>query len=180
MDQENITTEEKELQEALLLVPEEVQEFMWSDAFEYILDAGEKVIPLSKDEKDKTRQTAYDLLLQMTTMEKAAEKLVAGGIDKEKTIKILYFIDTEILTRAKNLIENENDINAQIEELNKVEAPSPMQAMASIQERLTKPTTVAPITRDYSVTRSLEQNTPKVESAPRPPSMDIYREVPDK
>ena len=35
MDQDNITTEEKELQEALLLVPEEVQEFMWSDAFEY-------------------------------------------------------------------------------------------------------------------------------------------------
>ena len=100
MDQENITTEEKELQEALLLVPEEVQEFMWSDAFEYILDAGEKVIPLSKEEKDTTRQTAYDLLLQMTTMEKAGEKLVAGGLDKEKTIQILYFIDTVILTRA--------------------------------------------------------------------------------
>lgn len=180
MDQDNITTEEKELQEALLLVPEEVQDFMWSDAFEYILDAGEKVIPLSTEEKELTRQTAYDLLLQTTTIEKAGEKFVEGGMEKEKAVKILYFIDTEILKRARNIMQYEDDINAQIADLDKVEAPSPMQAMANIQERLTKPMTVAPITRDYSITHVPQPITPKVDVAPASSSMDIYREVPDK
>jgi hypothetical protein len=173
------TTEEKDFEEALLLVPEEVQDFMWSDAFEYILDTAEKVIPLSKDEKDSMRRAAYDLLINLSDIETTGERLVSGGIDKEKVVKILYIIDTEILAAAKNIMEYEDDITNQISKLNEGSAPSPMQALASIQERLTKSSTVAPITRDYSVTRATEV-AQKTDSAPKAPSMDIYREIPEE
>ncbi|MEK7227955.1 MAG: hypothetical protein AAB681_01200, partial [Patescibacteria group bacterium] len=57
-------------------------------------------------------------------------------------------------------------------------APSPIQALASIKERLSQTSSIAPTKRDYSVERietppSSPQSTPK-------PIFDIYREPPVK
>lgn len=71
------------------------------------------------------------------------------------------------------------DIKSTTKKENEADAPSPAEALANIQERLAKPSMVAPITRDYSVNRSTETPTNKT-PAPRAPSMDIYRESPDK
>ncbi len=178
MDPDIISTEEKELQEALLNTPEEVQSFMWSDAFGYIIDTAEKVIPLSKEEKSDMKIAAYKILLRTSTMEKTGEEMVQKGIDKEKVLKILYIIDTQIVTGAKNIMSYTDEENTTTES-GEVLAPSPIQAMAMIKDRLTGPSSIAPTKRDYSAEKVAE---PAISSAPTTSirNIDPYRELPEK
>ncbi|HRH24813.1 MAG TPA: hypothetical protein PLQ20_00540 [Candidatus Paceibacterota bacterium] len=177
MDQEIITNEEKDFQEALTLVPEEVQDFMWGDAFEYILDVAQKIIPLNNDEREEMRRSAYSLLLRTSSMLDESSRLEKAGITPEKIIKILFTIDKEIITTAKNLVAQHEEIveveNSE-EEL-KIEV-SPAQALASIKERLSSPSTVAPITRDHSFSK----NESVVEKVVEKPKIDPYRELPSE
>jgi hypothetical protein len=183
MDQDIISTEEKELQEALLNIPEEVRSFIWSDAFGYIIDTAEKVIPLSKEEKTSMKLAAYKILLRTSTMEKLGEEMVQEGIDKEKVLKILYIIDTQIVTTAKNIIENSTEEEDQRpspeSNTDSTQAPSPIQAMAMIKDRLTGPSSIAPTKRDYSAEKVAD---PTVTSTPTTSirSIDPYRELPEK
>jgi hypothetical protein len=77
-----------------------------------------------------------------------------------------------------NTIENiKKDILRFIEEQKtKRNIISPTQALANIQERLSEAKIIAPSKRDYSVEKI---NTPQQET-PKAPSIDPYRELPEK
>lgn len=148
--------------------------------FGLLLKIDELIINLgNKKSLEEVVKTTIDgeLTLFLTNLhseKELFENLEQGlSLELEKdTVKSIIEEVEKFISPLKNLVE------AKKEEATK--APSPAQVLANIQERLTKPTTVAPITRDYSVTRSPESSTPKVDASPRTPSMDIYREVPDK
>jgi hypothetical protein len=182
MDENEVTTEEKELQDALLLVPEEVQDFMWSDAFQFILDTAEKVILLSKEERASMQRAAYNLLLQMTNMEKVAAEMTSEGIDKEKVVKMLYVIENEILIGSKNIMSEAEEENAAIteapEQSSALKAPSPVEALAMIKDRLSKPNTITPTKRDYSNEIVAEPTTSEAPTNIK--SIDPYRELPSE
>ncbi len=95
------TTEESSIDEALAGIPTEVVDFMWSDAFNLLLDALSKTLTLSEEQKQMIRGHIEDLLMQTTTMEAVAEALLQAGISEEITAKILYAIDAEFISRAE-------------------------------------------------------------------------------
>lgn len=192
----NKTTEEIEFEEALSRVPEEIQDFMWSDAFEYILTIAQKAIHLNDEEKKSMRLAAYNLLLRISNMDKEARGMLAEGIEPEKITKILYIIHTQILTAAKNIMnyytenepleEEQSTIDLSLLEIegpkktNTVEAPSPADILARLNEKLKKPTAIAPITthtdtvtegKSPKPVHPTNSNTPKV--------FDPYREIPE-
>jgi hypothetical protein len=166
--------------EALNSTPTDVRDFMWSDAFEFILKAIGDTYKLNDNQRDVVKRVTMETLVGTITPVSRQIRLSDVGITGELQDNILEAINEEIVSRALGQIELYNELNE--EEKEEVEQEkkdvSPAQALANIQERLTKPSVVAPITRDYSVSRSAET---KIEpEAPRTPSIDIYREVPEK
>lgn len=184
MNEEEINTieEEDEYLETLESVPEEVRKFLWSDAFTTIVKAISSAHRLTPDQEVVLRDVAIKTLIGDTTPIARRSELGDAGISGDLQESILDAINEELISRAifqveeyKNLNIDENPTREQ-----GISAPSPAQALANIKERLTKPSTVAPITRDYSVTRSPDSSLPKVDPSTRAPSMDIYREIPEK
>lgn len=170
MNEDDIKKEEQDLEDDIFLVPEEVQDFVWSDAFDAFFDIAEKVIPLSPEEKKFMKLASYDIVLRNIPFEDAGKWLLERNIEKEKVVKMLYIIETELLKYVKAFIEEETE-----EELPEaVSTPSPKEALMSIQERLSKPSAIAPIKRDYSLDK------PASEAPVSKPSFDIYREIPEK
>ncbi len=177
-------------------VPEEVVDFLCSTEYKDKVGKLSDMFYLSEDNKRLLDGCIAGLLTQ-TMSDDEVNNILRGVISTPELVESLRKeIDKEFIVSAYSSVRmsleedeleeslektitslNQND---NIEESKKVEAPSPMQALANIQERLTKPSTIAPITRDYSVTRPVETNIPKADTIPRAPSLDIYREAPDK
>ncbi|MEK7106296.1 MAG: hypothetical protein AAB895_02980 [Patescibacteria group bacterium] len=172
---------------ALDNTPEEVRNFIWSEAFKLILKAIGDTYRLNDEQRDVVRRVTIETLIGNITPIARQIRLSDVGMTGELQDNILEAINDEVISRALVQIELTNQEESQAQELEQesksgpsenMSAPSPAQALANIQERLTKPSTVAPITRDYSVSRNTE-STPKDESSSRAPSMDIYREIPE-
>lgn len=198
MDEDKITTTDTDFSddyaEALDATPKEVRMFIWSEAFNLILTAIAETYHLSESQKEAMKRVAIETLIGTITPISRQIKLSDAGITNELQDKVLEAINEEIVSRALAQVELYNELNEEQPEeapvktgpseiatptVKTVDAPSPAEVLASLQDRLTKPSTVAPITRDYSVTRSTPA-TKIIEEAPRSPSMDIYREAPEK
>lgn len=172
MNEEEIKKEEQDLEDDVFLVPDEIKDFVSSDAFEGIFDIAAQVIPLSEGERKLMKLAAYDVVLRNKALDEAGRWLIESGVEKEKTIKMLYLIETEVLKYVDIALDKE-DIRDEVQE--NTNAPSPTEALLSIQERLSKPTAIAPIKRDYSLEKPAANSTPA-----QKPTFDIYREVPEK
>jgi hypothetical protein len=175
--------------EALESTPIEVRSFMWSDTFSVILNTISDVYRLNDNQRDVLKSVVMETLVGTITPISRQIKLSDVGITGELQDKVLQSISQEILSRAIVEIDNglatEEDSFFNTENIGsataEVQAPSPLQALNSIQERLTKPTTVAPITtRDYSINKSEQSTTTHTEMSPKPKIMDIYRELPEQ
>ncbi len=197
MDEDKITTTDIEFSddyaEALDATPKEVRMFMWSEAFKLILTAVAETYHLTEAQKEVVKRVTMETLVGTITPISRQIKLSDAGITNELQDKILDAINDEIVSRALVQVELYNELNQEQPEEDRVktgpsetanpaaktiDAPSPADVLASLQDRLTKPSTVAPITRDYSVNRA--SPIAKTEEAPRSPSIDIYREAPEK
>jgi|GEM_PF-3423999 len=195
MDINNTQIEENNFQEALDAMPEEVRDYMWSPAFDYAIDVAEKVIGLTHEEKEYVRNVAYDLLMRLTDIETAAHKLLEQKVASEKVGRIMYYLDQEILQSAVNLINFYGDIqkvavkNSEQHTLSMSQQTTQSDILSRLSQSLTTPTTLTPTKRTYTDTPSILINTltpsvPKTlsETIPTliPPTMDPYRELPDK
>jgi hypothetical protein len=169
-------------EEALANTPPEVRAFMWSQAFSFILKAIGDNFKLNDKQRDEVRRVAMETLVGTIAPVARQIRLSDVGVTGEIQDGVLEAINEEIVSRSLAQIEKVTEDIEYEKELKKQEeqdsAPSPSQALANIQERLSKPSTIAPITRDYSVSRPSEPVT-KTESPARAPSMDIYREIPE-
>ncbi len=167
--------EETEFEDAFALIPEEIQDFMWSDEFEFLLDTAQKTLSLTDPEKQLMRTVCYRILLNLRSMEQEAKRVLAEGTDPEKALKMFYIIDTEILERARNILAETEDEELESEENEtNIKAPSPSDMITRLNQSLTGATTITPTKREYgSISNS---DGPKKDSAP---TIDPYREIPE-
>lgn len=164
------TKEDQDFEDALSFIPEEVQNFMWSDEFTDILNASQKTLSLSESEKELMRTSSYDLLLNLTDLRAVAKKMETAGIAPEKISKILYVIQQMYLIPAAQLAEESIEPEDEAETEEKVTtAPSPSDMLTRLNQTMTTPTILAPTKRDYSAPTE----------SPAKPSFDPYRETPD-
>lgn len=179
MNTEIKKTEDEIIDEALANVPEEVQDFMWSDAFNILLDAMQEVTQITDLQKDAVRIEIYDILIGIKDMAAVAQELLKT-MAPELVAKILYIIDTEFIVRAENLTEFYSpDPNELSEESEKgvIDAPSPNEVLKRLGQSFTKPTTLTATKRDLSLNASSLDEPVATKSAP---SIDPYREIPEK
>ena len=172
------TTEEQDFEDALSSTPEEVQSFMWGDEFNNILDASQKILSLSDTEKEIMRTSSYDLILQISDFDKVIKNMHSANIAPEKISKILSVIQKMYLEPASAIalesIELEDEEPTTIDSIEN--APSPADIIARMQNTLTKPSAIAPVTRDYSNVNIEKEHAP----APSIRNIDPYRELPNE
>lgn len=169
---EPITQQSDIYEEALSQVPDSVQEFMISPGFTAIIDAASQVLQLTETQTSQLRSGAWSILMRLSTMDTLRNEWKASGWEDDLIVKALYIIDTEIITRAENIIsfftEDDSEENPPAEEV-LPQAVSPLQALASVQQKLKQSSAIAPASRDYSIGRT----TPET-----PQAFDPYREIP--
>ncbi len=181
---ETTTTAQKKVQDALSGVPEEVQSFMWGPSFETIIKTMQQTLALTDEQTVMVQNDSYMLLMQLSTMEEIYKKWLGLGISEELVVKILYLVDQEILSRAKDItVFFTPDEGETIEEVfedtttKTTNAPSPTEVLAALGARLNQSSVIVPSKRDYSMdTQSIEK--PTVQNIT--PSVDPYRELPEK
>jgi hypothetical protein len=190
------TNEDRIFEEAFSSAPMEVADFISDPYFDLIIEAMEETIPLEKNQVSIVRTGACEIALGMKSMNQFAKECLEQNLfTSEVMAKTLYAIDQEILERVftileekdiedkekESLLEEKAELGGTSTKLKTEQAPSPLQALNSIQERLTKPTIVTPITtRDYSINKSEQPTTTQTEMSPKPKIMDIYRELPEQ
>jgi hypothetical protein len=170
-----------EYSEALDMVPPEVRAFLWSDAFNIILNVISETYKLNNTQKDVVRNIAKETLIGVLTPVSRRTMLADVGIIGELQENILNAINDEIISRAIVQVENYNELHNNKDselgtDIEVLRAPTPTQALANIQERLSQPKIVTPSKRDYSVEKI---NTPTQETL-KAPSIDPYRELPSE
>lgn len=175
MDNETITKEDIEFNTAFENIPEEVEDFMWSDAYNIIIDSIQQSLGLTDQQKQRVRIASYELLLNRKTMVDIAQDF-SKDIQPELTAKILYAIENEILNRAINLTEFYTDETEIPERVSFEKKPSDF--FSHINQSLTTPTTIAPLKKTY------DSNGPVVTQPSKTPdtkpAIDPYREIPEK
>ncbi len=176
MDNMPNTTEEIDLEAAFNSIPEEVQDFIGGDIFLAILSAIQSTFNLKDEQMILVRYVIYAILMNTMDQESGLRFLVDHTINTETGIKIMYVIDTEIITRARNITEFFTDDMAELENLQPdepVRAPTPNIALASLSDRLKQASIATPLKRDYSLnTEKATTSTP--ETPPR--AIDPYHE----
>ncbi len=171
------------IEDAFDKIPEEVKHYIYSKIF---VTSFEKLCSDENLEKDSVTQlkgSLYGYLAQIETEDGLLRSIHSVSKSIESSQRIIDWIKKEVTEKVLSLVVDayvEDGEEENTEKENLTQNQSPAQALANIQERLTKPIAVAPITRDYSVTRAPEPISPKTDTAPRTASMDMYREVPDK
>ncbi|MBP6904757.1 MAG: hypothetical protein KBB91_01725 [Candidatus Pacebacteria bacterium] len=174
--------EDTEFDDAFALIPEEVQDFMWSDEFKFLLDTAQKALSLTDTEKQSMRTACYRILLNLRSMEQEAKRVLAEGVDPEKAVKMFYIIDTEILERARNILAqvdiDEEGVDSMV--TTQTSAPSPSDILARLNQTMTAPSTLAPTKRVYTTETTAPTPPPNSPAPTGIKSIDPYREMPDR
>ncbi|MDB5254725.1 MAG: hypothetical protein JWL92_101 [Candidatus Nomurabacteria bacterium] len=148
------TTEELWAEDGLKNVPSEVVDFMTSPLYEVIISAAQQALSLTAEQKNWMRLLSYELLMTTITEKGAYQFLIDHSVSAETAIKILYVIDTEILTRAENITEFfTDDSEVTDEEVASYAAPKPVNfaptSLQSLADRLKQPSFSANTSHSY-------------------------------
>jgi hypothetical protein len=173
------TTYIEEYEEALTNTPEEVRLFLWSNDFKKIASAIQKFCKLNDEQGAVVADILTDAVIGIMTEENATQRLSAAGINPEVQATIFRlgytYIMEPALARTEEEAEENEDKNTTDEVVATPEslptAPSPAEALASIQERMMQAKVVAPTTRNYGIEKPSQTTIP---IAPR--AVDPYHE----
>lgn len=173
-----------EYAEALETVPPEVRAFMWSDAFNLLLKNISEAYKFSSNQYDVLRDVVMKTLVGTITPVSRRGALSEAGINNEVQDQVLQTINEEIVSRALTQIEeykylNEETVSGEISS-DQNDAPSPIQALEAIKQRLSQNTVIASSTRDLSSEKVKEDiKSSSIQNITKP-QIDPYRELPDK
>ncbi len=183
MDEEETQVKTK-YDDYLKEMPSEVQDFMWSDLYDIIIKAIQETLSLTDEQTAWVKASGYDLLMQVKSMNDVAKEFKDKGMNEELILKILYLLDSEVLTRAENITEFFTETDEDVSSNPVFQAPSPSELLERFKEGAVKPTVFAPTKHEpvvapieptpASVPPPLSTNTP----APQP-ILDPYRELPE-
>ncbi len=169
---------------ALANTPEEVRAFLWSDAYKNLLSALQKKFGLTDEQKNSVDTIIFGSLTKTESEEELEKKVVSLGLEEQKRDELLSYVFTYFIEPSINKTEETFELEKKEEarEEKVVTVPNPAQALASIQERLSQRTTIAPTKRDYSVEKPLDSQivTETIPVTPKRTGPDPYKEIPEE
>lgn len=185
MENELATSPKSDIEVAFDTIPEEVLQFIISDAFQVLISGIQKVLALSDIQMEQLKTGALAVLLRLKSADLVYQEFLDSGIEEELAQKMMYAIQTELVERAVNITdfytndpteeeEGESAGQSGIDPEKVKAAPSPEDILASLEERLTKSRVVTPTTRTYD--QAPQSSAP----VPVKRSIDPYREIPEK
>lgn len=158
---------------ALETTPVSVRTFLWSDAYKNLVTSFAKKFNLPEEKKATLDTLIFESIIGVAEEEDTERQLASLGLPEAAKAELIDYITSFII---KPTIQNaENTIQSEPETIPTTEALSPSQFLASIQERLSQSSTIAPTKRDYSVEKPID-----VSSISKPLTPDPYREMPEK
>ncbi len=157
----------KKIENLDLELPQEVSDFIFSDEFESILENVSSYIS-DESEKIKIKNDIFFCSLGLDNFNNLFISIENANIDQQKKELVKGIVKEKILENLLYLSQEDEEKD--------IPSVSPAQALASIKERLGSTSSVAPITRDYSFTKT---ETPK-ESVTEALKVDPYRELPER
>lgn len=167
------------IEEGFGLIPEEVQSYIYGATFTKAFNTLCVEKKLSQNDRDTLEVALFDYLAQAKTEESLLKTVSSISPTPEVNQAIITWVITYVTTPIFSLIvnkeaqEEDEDAGESIEnQSTPLSAPSPTQALASIKDRLSQNTVIAPTKRDYSIEKS--------EGSVSTPIIDPYRELPEK
>ena len=182
MDTES-TQPESTFNKALETTTVEIRDFLFSDTYPKLITAIATQFAFSEEKKKILDDVVFETLIGNIDEEEAQEKLSSLGLTDEDGSKLVAYIDYYFITPSiEKASENDDEEQEGLSPTNPPiiqSAPSPIQALEMIKERLAKPSASIslPTKRDYS-----EESIEKI-ATPAPQgikSIDPYRELPEK
>jgi hypothetical protein len=167
------------IENSFLFLPEEVRFFLYKGPFNKAIEDISEEFMLTVEQKTFVNSAVLAHILGSLDDNSIESILQQTQLSQEMVFKIKSRVSEKILRPLLDYVEmameeeGERDIGNPI---NNTRSVSPTQALASIKERLSSPSTVAPITRDHSFSK----NESVVEKVVEKPKIDPYRELPSE
>lgn len=167
--------------------PEEVRDFLWSDAYKGIIAGIVKTCNLTIEQGEAVSTVMFDLTINATDEMSARAVLTQVGINEDSQEKIFligyeYIINPSITEAEETtLTESSTDTSDGDATSSVTTTPSAQsETLTNLATRLTNPTSIAPTKRDYSITNTERGGTQINSTTPSPKTFDPYREAPEK
>ncbi len=193
-------TDQAAFDEVFDSLPEGVEEFMWSEEYDQLIDGIQKTLSLTDAQKTLVQTKGYELLAQLKDMEAAAKELIDSGMSQELAAKTLYLLDQVILQPVARVIaepyepsddEEEDSASSEVPTVPTEITPQSDDVMASLRARMTQSATIARVRT--TITPAPASSTPAssapatptplsssaAPTAPAAPTIDPYRELPE-
>jgi|GEM_PF-4162998 len=165
---------------ALESTPKEVRDFLWSDTYKKIVEGIIKTCNLTPSQGEVVSDVLFDLTINAIDDVTARAKLSGVGvseINQEKIFNLGYeFIISPSISEAEETVDLPETEYAEEEAENK-EVLTQNDPLANLATRLSQPSAIAPVKRDYSITSTPTTSTPL---ATPQKTFDPYRELPEK
>lgn len=163
------------IEEAFRLIPEEVQSYIYSDKFTKALNALCVEKNISQNDRDTLEVALFGYLAQIETEESLLKTISTISPTPEINQAIITWVVANVTTPILSLVINaaaQDDNEDTSTEKVQVSTSNTTQTLASIKDRLSQNSVIAPVQRDYSVE--------KPQGASSTPIIDPYRELPEK
>lgn len=153
---------------ALAQAPQEVRDFLWSDAFEGIINGIAKTCNLNEVQKKAARDVLFDTVLGVTGEKESVEKLTAVGVSTETQDKIFAigyeYVVAPSIEEVEKEFDEETSVPATHSGLPIVSiAPSPTDVLKNIQERLVAPTVIPPQQTQQQAEKTIPSGIKKID-----------------
>jgi hypothetical protein len=165
------------IKESFENIPDEIKHYIYSDSFN---DSFKKMCEdqrFSPDDINKLKTSLYSYLAQIESEEQLITTINSVSKNPESNQKVMNWVQEKVTDKILEILTNAYlDSDDSPEGEVPVTEVSVTQSLASIKERLSSPSTVAPITRDHSFSK----NESVVEKVVEKPKIDPYRELPSE
>ncbi len=173
MENTDKTIEDVRFDEAFEVLPNQVEDFMWSEEYNKTIDAIQTVASLNDTQKKLVTLAGYDLVVGLKTAQDIGKDFLEKGFTPEQTIKVLLLLNEGVIKKAQDI----NEFFTPPETSDETPPPTPQEKSAentvltSLKERLTTPLVIKP---------SLpQQPAPQPQKTSTKETVDLYREVPE-
>ncbi|MBY0328951.1 hypothetical protein K2Q02_02565 [Patescibacteria group bacterium] len=167
--------------------PEEVRDFLWSDAYKGIIAGIVKTCNLTIEQGEAVSTVMFDLTINATDEMSARTALTRAGISEDNQEKIFligyeYIINPSITEAEETTItESSTDtLDGGVTSSPTTTPSAQSETLTNLATRLTSPSILAPTKRDYSITNTAIGDTQPTSTTSSTKTLDPYREAPEK
>ncbi len=157
----------EEFEEKIPLLPDEVKRFLYKGGFKSAIGTLSKTFSLTNEQIKTLENALFVVIVGVQQKESLIQTCKLFGFSENQKKEFVSLCEKEIFEPLFELT-NYEIVDGTLE----IQAPTPLEALASIKDRLSQNAVVTPIARDYSLEKSqAPDNTPRS-------TIDPYRELP--